>query len=156
MEASVRLQNELEDIQKTRNYGSYARPNPKSILEWKSQFTHKGYFFALTMVFKKSYPIIPPTIKFDEKVYHPNVYTDNEICLDIISSKWSPSLAIKDIINGLKQLLDNPNPSSPANSAAAELYVNDRKKYEEEVKKCNEKYHRFYKKPVFKEVASIE
>lgn len=149
MEASVRLQNELKNFQKTRGYGFYARPNPKNILEWRCQFFHRGHFFALTMVFPQSYPVAPPKIKFDGTIYHPNVFPDNSVCLDIISSKWSPALTIKDILVGLKQLFDFPNPDSPANSDAASLYTRSIARYQKKVEKCSAKHHSKYKVPMF-------
>lgn len=149
MEASVRLQNELRNFQRTRSYGSYARPNPKDVFEWKCQLLHKGHFFALTMVFPQSYPVAPPRIKFDSTVYHPNVFPDNSVCLDILSSKWSPALTVKDILAGLKQLLDFPNPESPANSEAADLFSRCIAKYHKKVAKCYAKHHSKYRIPKF-------
>lgn len=149
MEASVRLQNELKNFQRTRGYGFYARPDPRNILEWKCQFLHKGYFFTLAMSFSQSYPVVPPKIKFDNSIYHPNVFPDNSVCLDIISSKWSPALTIRDILMGLKQLFDFPNPSSPANNGAASLYTKNISKYYKKVEECSAKYHSKYKVPMF-------
>lgn len=149
MEASVRLLNEFKSFQKNRSFGMYAVPDPTNIFNWKCQFYHKGYFFSLTMKFTKDYPFNPPKIKFEEKVFHPNIYSDNSVCLDIISMKWSPSLTIKDVLNGLKQLFDNPNPNSPANPDAGALYSKTMDKYQKEVKKCNDKFHLNYKKLKF-------
>ena len=38
----------------------------------------------------------------------------------------------------LQSLLDEPNPNSPANSAAAQLYQENRREYEKRVLKCVE------------------
>lgn len=149
METNLRLQNELKNFLKTKSFGFYARPSPKNALEWSCQFYHDGYFFGVTMIFSHEYPFKPPSITFNDKIYHPNVYSDNHICLDIISSKWSPSLTIKDILTALKQLLDCPNPKSPANGKAGSLYSKDINKYKEKVKETNEKHNKFYKKVKF-------
>lgn len=144
MEATVRLQNELKSFHKQRPFGFYARPSSASIFLWNCQIFHQGYFFGLTMTFTKEYPLSPPRIKFDKKMYHPNIYSDNSVCLDILSLKWSPSLTILDILNGLKQLLDFPNPASPANSGAAAIYSTNRAKYNEKVKEHNNKLYLCY------------
>lgn len=149
MEAGVRLKNELKNFQKSRSFGFYAVPNPNDIFDWKCQFYHKGSFYQIKMMFSNNYPLSPPNIHFTKKIFHPNVFTDNSICLDIISAKWSPSLTIKDILNGLKQLLDHPNPLSPANTNAAHLYINNPKKYEEEVRKNRTKNFSKYCVPRF-------
>jgi ubiquitin-protein ligase len=127
MEASVRLQNELKNFQKNRPYGFYAKPDPKNILFWKCQFYHNGFFYSLSLTFSKDYPIRPPGIVFDQKMFHPNIFSNNTVCLDIITSRWSPSFTIKDILIGLKQLLDFPNPRSPANPEAGNLFTRDKK-----------------------------
>lgn len=145
MEARVRLQNEFINFQKQRPFGFYARPEPNNIFFWKCQIHHCGYFFSLTMSFSKDYPIRPPDIKFEQPVFHPNVYSDKSVCLDIIGGKWSPSMTIKDILIGLRQLFDSPNPNSPAAQQPASLYVHDRNAYDEKVRNCNEKHHKLYK-----------
>jgi len=145
MEASVRLQNELKSFQKQRPFGFYARPSPNNILSWKCQICHGGYFFSLTMTFSQNYPVSPPNIKFDQKVFHPNVYPDNTVCLDILSMRWSPSFTIKEVLCGLKQLFDAPNVLSPANGTAAALLESDPKEYEKRVKATNERHHRLYR-----------
>lgn len=150
MEASVRLQNELKNFRKARGFGFYANPNPKNVFEWKCQFYHRGFFFGLKMIFKKSYPITPPEVTFNKDVYHPNIYSDRTVCLDIIGDNWSPSLTIIDILGGLKQLLDFPNPKSPANGPAASLHKKDMKEYETKVLECYKKHHSKYKQVNFK------
>ena len=145
MEASVRLQNELKNFQKNRPFGFYAKPNPINILSWKCQFYHNGFFYSLSLLFTTDYPIKPPSIRFDNIMFHPNIFNDRSVCLDIIASNWSPSFTVKDILLGLKQLLDLPNPKSPANSQAANLYCNNKAKYNQQVKSVGEKNYNKYK-----------
>ena len=42
------------------------------------------------MKFTEQYPNQPPAINFVTKVFHPNVYNDGKICLDILKENWSP------------------------------------------------------------------
>ena len=53
---------------------------------------------------------------------HPNVYADGGICLDILQNRWSPTYDVSAILTSIQSLLDEPNPNSPANNVAAQLY----------------------------------
>lgn len=46
--------------------------------------------YKLLMEFGSEYPHKPPSVKFITQIYHPNVYTDGRICLDLLSNEWSP------------------------------------------------------------------
>jgi ubiquitin-protein ligase len=70
----------------------------------------------------QEYPIIPPIMKFSNKIYHPNISTEGMICLDILKDKWSPVYTIRTIIMSIISLLSDPNPDSPLNGSAAQLY----------------------------------
>ena len=69
-----------------------------------------------------------------------NVYGSGDVCLDILASRWKSSLTIKQILLGLQNLLDEPNPKSPANSAASSLYQCDRPAYNKKIKEQARKF----------------
>ena len=43
--------------------------------------------FKLVLTFDESYPNKPPTVKFLSKMFHPNVYANGELCLDILQNR---------------------------------------------------------------------
>lgn len=55
------------------------------------------------------------------------------ICLDILQNRWSPTYDVSAILTSIQSLLDEPNPNSPANSVAAQLYQENRREYEKRV-----------------------
>lgn len=61
-------------------------------------------------------------VKFQTKVFHPNVYADGSICLDILQNKWSPIYDVAGLLTSIQSLLSDPNPNSPANQEAARLF----------------------------------
>lgn len=61
------------------------------------------------------------------------VYADGSICLDILQNRWSPTYDVSAILTSIQSLLDEPNPNSPANSLAAQLYQENRREYEKRV-----------------------
>ena len=62
-----------------------------------------------------------------------SVYADGSICLDILQNRWSPTYDVSAILTSIQSLLDEPNPNSPANSLAAQLYQENRREYEKRV-----------------------
>ena len=93
---------------------------PASILEARNVVWDGT--FKLTLEFSEEYPNKPPVVKFLFKMFHDNVYADGGICLDILQNRWSPTYDVSAILTSIQSLLDEPNPNSPANSVAAQLY----------------------------------
>uniref|UniRef100_A0A673WCQ1 E2 ubiquitin-conjugating enzyme n=3 Tax=Salmoninae TaxID=504568 RepID=A0A673WCQ1_SALTR len=89
--------------------------------------------FKLVIEFSEEYPNKPPTVRFISKMFHPNVYADGSICLDILQNRWSPTYDVSSILTSIQSLLDEPNPNSPANSQAAQLYQENKREYEKRV-----------------------
>uniref|UniRef100_A0A915N8N8 UBC core domain-containing protein n=1 Tax=Meloidogyne javanica TaxID=6303 RepID=A0A915N8N8_MELJA len=48
-------------------------------------------------------------------------------------NQWSPTYDVAAILTSIQSLLDEPNPNSPANSQAAQLYRENRREYEKRV-----------------------
>lgn len=71
-------------------------------------------------------------------MFHPNIYANGSICLDLLKKDWNPSFDIYAILNSIRILLGEPNPNSPANHIAAELYQNNEKEYIRRVKQVVE------------------
>ncbi|KAG9082802.1 Ubiquitin-conjugating enzyme E2 2 [Ceratobasidium sp. 392] len=104
--------------------------------------------FKLVLTFDESYPNKPPTVKFLSKMFHPNVYANGELCLDILQNsslpytahptppqlRWSPTYDVAAILTSIQSLLHDPNPNSPANAEAAALYRENMKEYVRRVK----------------------
>lgn len=74
---------------------------------------YEGGAFQLEMEVPEDYPMNPPKVKFKTPVYHPNVWCRNderfgEICIDILSTAWSPATRLKGLVQSLQSLLDDP------------------------------------------------
>lgn len=137
MNAIVRLKNEYKNLQKKLPYGCYINPVNNNWYVWEGQISIKHNYFKIRLEFNAEYPINPPTVKFISKVYNPNVYSTGDVCLDIVNNKWQASLTILDIIFGLIQLLEYPNPSNAANIIAGELFLNNKMEYLKQVEQAN-------------------
>eukprot|EP01087_Luapelamoeba_hula_P025338 TRINITY_DN9_c0_g1_i2.p1 TRINITY_DN9_c0_g1~~TRINITY_DN9_c0_g1_i2.p1 ORF type:complete len:155 (-),score=12.65 TRINITY_DN9_c0_g1_i2:52-516(-) len=96
-------------------------------------------FHTQKLEFTEEYPNKPPKVAFESKMFHPNVYADGSICLDILQNQWSPIYDIAAILTSIQSLLYDPNPNSPANSEAARLYQENKREYNRKVKEIVEK-----------------
>ena len=54
------------------------------------------------------------------------------VCVWFLGAR--PSITVKQILLGIQDLLDTPNPASPAQSEAYMLLTNDRAEYDKKVK----------------------
>ena len=91
-----------------------------------------GGFYKLKIEFPSNYPKSSPKIYFVTKIFHPNVYSDGKICIDVINN-WDSNYSIIDILDAVYILLLYPNEDSAANYEAEKMIKED-KKYEKEGK----------------------
>ena len=100
-----------------------------------------GGVYPLTMEFTEEYPSKPPKCKFTPALFHPNVYPSGTVCLSILNEDedWRAAITVKQVLIGIQDLLDNPNPNSPAQADAYHLFISDKAKYEQKVKEVASK-----------------
>jgi ubiquitin-conjugating enzyme E2 I len=81
-------------------------------------------------------------VRFPTGFYHPNVYPSGTICLSILNEDqdWRPGINLKQIMLGVQELLDTPNPDSPAQEPAWRAFGKDRPLYEKKVLEQAKKY----------------
>jgi len=137
--ARRRLMRDFKRLQEDPPAGVSGAPCDNNIMQWNAVIfgpadtPFEDGTFKLTITFTEAYPNKPPTVRFVSKMFHPNVYADGGICLDILQNRWSPTYDVSAILTSIQSLLDEPNPNSPANSVAAQLYQENRREYEKRV-----------------------
>ena len=140
-----RLTEERKNWRKEHPDDFYARPvtkadNSTDLRHWETGIPGKkgtdweGGVFKVHLYFPEGYPANPPMCKFQPVIFHPNVFSDGTICLSIIGDGWRPSITVKDIVLGIQELLDTPNPLSPANGKANEKLIRHPNEYKKLIK----------------------
>lgn len=120
--------------------GFNAAPLKDDILTWVAVIpgfegsVYEDAYFSLIMEFDEFYPQKPPCISFISEMFHPNIYSDGRVCLELLKSGWSPSYDVKAILLALQGLLSEPNINSPANNEAAQLLKSNPDEYLKKVK----------------------
>ena len=87
--------------------------------------------FLLNLDFSADHPFKPPRVIFKTKIFHPNIDNSGNICIDILKENWSPVLTVSKLITSLQSLLTDPNPHDPLMQESADLYLDDRVKFNE-------------------------
>lgn len=135
--ATKRIMKELDEITKSPPAGCSAAPiDSDDLYTWIATIfgpddsPFKGGVFNLSVAFPVNYPFKPPSIKFKTKIYHPNINSKGDICLDTLQNNWSPVLTISKLLLSITSLLTDPNPNDPYSPDIADLYKNNRAQYE--------------------------
>ena len=129
-----RLNKELKEIQEDPPCNCSVDTVNNNIHQWRATIIgpektpYENGVFYLDLMFPDGYPFKPPKVKFETKIFHPNINKYGNICLDILSQNWSPALTVCKVLLSISSLLDDPNPSDPLNIRAADIYNNN---YEE-------------------------
>ena len=100
----------------------------------------EGYYRGGKFVFDFNVPAVyphePPKVKCTQKIYHPNVDTEGNVCLNILREDWSPVLSISSCVYGLQFLFMDPNPDDPLNKEAARDLTETPRQFELNVRRA--------------------
>jgi len=141
MQPLKRLQKELEKMRAEPVVGIRAEPCGDNLLRWKAHIEgpegspYEGGCFEVGIDMSTRYPLEPPKLKFRTPIFHPNVSSQGDICLDVLKSQWSPALSLQKVLLSLSSLLTDPNFGDPLNGAASTLFSKNKQGYDA---KCRE------------------
>lgn len=130
-----RLQKEVADILKDPHAGvTLTAPDYTTDITDFTRF--KGHFvgppdtpyeggkYEVDIKITPEYPFKPPEMRFATKIWHPNVSSQTgAICLDTLSTAWSPVLTLKSALISLQSLLSSPEPKDPQDAEVAHMLI---------------------------------
>ena len=98
---------EIKDLQKgvSNTKGEQvveAKMLGEDLMHWKGKIfgpkdsCYEGGIFYVDIQIPQDYPFKPPKMKFDTKIWHPNISSQTGyICLDILGKEWTPALTVR-------------------------------------------------------------
>ena len=140
------IQKELIEITKNPPENCNAGPKDDNIFHWVASIIgadkspYEGGIFLLDIYFPTDYPFKSPKVSFQTKIFHPNIDTHGNICLDILKDQWSPALTISKSLLSICSLLTDPNPDDPLVPEIAKMFKDKPIQYEMLARTWTEKY----------------
>ncbi|KAJ3127686.1 NEDD8-conjugating protein ubc12 [Nowakowskiella sp. JEL0407] len=136
--AQIRIQKDLVDLDSLPSTMQLAFPDANDVFFFTLDITpdegfYKGGLFKFTFRINTNYPHEPPKVLCTQKIYHPNIDLEGNVCLNILREDWKPVLNINSVLVGLQYLFLEPNAEDPLNKEAAEDLRLNRKGFERNV-----------------------
>ncbi|CAD8148813.1 unnamed protein product [Paramecium pentaurelia] len=146
-----RLNKELQDFNERQKKGEDSGISillvDQNITHWKgfingpSDTPYGNGYFQVDIVIPPEYPYKPPKMKFDTRIWHPNISSQTgAICLDILKDEWSPALSIRTALLSLQALLCDPQPDSPQDAVVANQYKTQKDLFVKTAKEWTQNY----------------
>ncbi|KAJ5965275.1 ubiquitin-conjugating enzyme/RWD-like protein [Penicillium waksmanii] len=117
--AQLRVQRDLQELT-LGNTMKMSFPNPDDILN-----------FTLSIEPDEECTRV---VKCTQKIYHPNIDLEGNVCLNILREDWKPVLNLNAVIVGMQFLFLEPNASDPLNKEAAEDLRSNRDSFKRNVR----------------------
>ena len=142
-----RIKKEYQALQKEKNTNVEVKLVNNDIRHWKGRIKgpidtcYQGGIFDVDIIIPDDYPFKPPKMKFDTKIWHPNISSvTGAICLDILKNEWTPALTIRTALISLQALMCEPVPNDPQDAVVAKQYMSDIKLFNQTAKHWVEEY----------------
>ena len=143
-----RVMKEYNDLIKDKkNSAVLVKMVGDDIHHWKGRIKgpidtcYQGGIFDIDIIIPPDYPFKPPKMKFDTKIWHPNISSvTGAICLDILKNEWTPALTIRTALLSLQALMCSPVPDDPQDAVVAKQYMSDINLFNETAKKWVQEY----------------
>ncbi|KAI9780665.1 MAG: NEDD8-conjugating protein ubc12 [Geoglossum umbratile] len=136
--AQLRVQKDLSEL----SLGSTMRtdfPDPDDTLNFTltiepDEGMYKDGTFNFSIAINQNFPHDAPKVKCKQRIYHPNIDLEGNVCLNILRGDWKPVLNLNAVFVGLQFLFLEPNAADPLNKEAAEDLRQNREGFKRNVR----------------------
>lgn len=143
--ARERLEMELREIDENPPTHISFGPLSDDVFQWQGiimgpiDTPFEGGIFLLSINFPINYPFSPPEVKFQTKIYHPNVSKDGQIDINILGEQWTPVLTTEKLLLSISSLLTDPILGNTDNPIS-DVYLYHRKDYDRIAREWTQEY----------------
>ncbi|CAN6163202.1 unnamed protein product [Urochloa humidicola] len=85
--------------------------------------------FRMKLLLSRDFPHSPPKGFFLTKIFHPNIATGGEICVNTLKKDWNPGLGLRHVLLVVRCLLIEPFPESALNEQAGKMLLENYEEY---------------------------
>ncbi|RCV22055.1 hypothetical protein SEVIR_4G157800v4 [Setaria viridis] len=85
--------------------------------------------FRMKLLLSRDFPQSPPKGFFLTKIFHPNIATSGEICVNTLKKDWNPGLGLRHVLLVVRCLLIEPFPESALNEQAGKMLLENYEEY---------------------------
>ncbi|CAA2961239.1 ubiquitin-conjugating enzyme E2 22-like [Olea europaea subsp. europaea] len=90
---------------------------------------YENGIFRMKLTLSNDFPQSPPKGYFLTKIFHPNIATNGEICVNALKKDWNPSLGLRHVLIVIRCLLIEPFPESALNEQAGKMLLENYEEY---------------------------
>jgi len=120
----------------------------EDLLHWKATLAggvegegpYSGGIFSVKIDVPIDYPFKAPKVKFETPIYHPGIDAQGNICLKELTSSWQPQMTLLQLIEEIRNKLNDPSPEDPFVPDIARELKDDRPKFESTAREWTKKH----------------
>ncbi|XP_073001589.1 ubiquitin-conjugating enzyme E2 22-like isoform X1 [Typha latifolia] len=90
---------------------------------------YENGIFRMKLILSHDFPQSPPKGYFLTKIFHPNIATNGEICVNTLKKDWNPTLGLRHVLLVVRCLLIEPFPESALNEQAGKMLLENYDEY---------------------------
>jgi len=157
--ARMMLEKEFIALSKDETSGFSIGYEDDDMFRWRVVFEgppdslYEGGIYNTLLTFPEDFPSNPPSMRFLTEMWHPNIYTDGNVCISILhppgtdrfneqesaDERWRPIIGVHSILMSVISMLVDPNINSAANVDAAVQFKNDPEGWKKRVRRLTRK-----------------